>query len=206
MPGVCPQRKIPDFLGPDLHPARPNDDVFPSAWPSWLSFTPATTPFNRDRGEFPTTFKGDSGKTSKKTQAPHTGRAPARPRTRVGGDVSPVGLSGPAIQCPGLTGAGRHRADKATGQRPRESHARRLSPTKDSRLPRPRSPSCPTQRRRFPLRMAVLAVVHASHHPLQPRSRGISNDVQGRLRENLQEDSGTTHGTSSGATRSMFSF
>jgi hypothetical protein len=72
MPGVCPRRKIPDFLGPDLHPARPNDDVFPSAWPSRLSFTPATTSFNADRGACPPTFKGDSRKTSKKTQAPHT--------------------------------------------------------------------------------------------------------------------------------------
>jgi hypothetical protein len=79
-----------------------------------------------------------------------------------------------------------------TDQRPREGHARRLSPTKDSRLPRPRSPSCPTQRRRFPLGIAVLAVVHASHHPLQRRSRGMSTDVQGRLQENLQENSGTT--------------
>jgi hypothetical protein len=50
MPGVCPRGKIPDFLGPDLHPARPSDDVFPSAWPSWLSSTPATTPINGDRG------------------------------------------------------------------------------------------------------------------------------------------------------------
>ena len=74
MPGVCPRRKIPDFLGPDLHPARPNNDVFPSASPSWLSSTPATTPFNSDRGARPPTFKGDSRKTSKKTQA-HTTRA-----------------------------------------------------------------------------------------------------------------------------------
>jgi hypothetical protein len=36
--------------------------------------------------------------------------------------------------------------------------------------------------------MAVLAVVYASHHPLQRRSRGTSTDVQGRLQENLQED------------------
>jgi len=75
MPGACPRRKIADFLGPDLHPARPNDDVFPSAWPSWLSFTPATTRLNGDRGARPPTFKGDSRKTSKKTQAPHTGGA-----------------------------------------------------------------------------------------------------------------------------------
>jgi hypothetical protein len=73
MPGVCPRRKIPDFLGPDLHPAEPNDDVSPSSWPSWLSSTPATTPINGDRGARPPTFKGDSRKTSKKTQAPHTG-------------------------------------------------------------------------------------------------------------------------------------
>jgi hypothetical protein len=105
-----------------------------------------------------------------------------------------VGFSaGPAIQCPGLTGIGHHRADKPTDQRPRESHARRLSPTKDSRLPRPRFPSRPTPRRRFPLGIAVLAVVHASHYPLQRRSRGTSTDVQGRLQESLQENSGTTH-------------
>jgi hypothetical protein len=62
MPVVCPRRKIPDFLGPDLHPVRPNHDVFPSAWPSWLSFTPATTPINGDRGACPSAFKGDSRK------------------------------------------------------------------------------------------------------------------------------------------------
>ena len=67
MPLVCPRRKIPDFLGPDLHPAQPNDDVSPSAWPSCLSFTPATTPINGDRGARPPTFKGDS----RKTQAPY---------------------------------------------------------------------------------------------------------------------------------------
>ena len=70
-------RKIPDFLGPDLHPVRPNHDVSPSAWPSWLSFTPATTRLNGDRGARPPTFKGDSRKTSKKTQAPHTRGSPA---------------------------------------------------------------------------------------------------------------------------------
>jgi hypothetical protein len=80
MPGVCPRRKIPDFLGPDLHPARPSDDVFPSAWPSWLSFTPAP-PFNGDRGACPPTFKGDSRKTSKKTQAPHHSDRGACPPT-----------------------------------------------------------------------------------------------------------------------------
>jgi hypothetical protein len=69
--GVCPRRKIADFLGPDHHPARPNNDVFRSASPSWLSSTPATTPFNGDRGARPPTFNGDSRKTSKKTQAPH---------------------------------------------------------------------------------------------------------------------------------------
>jgi hypothetical protein len=78
MPGVCRRRKIPDFLGPDHHPARPNNDVFPSASPSWLSSTPATTPFNGDRGARPPTFKGDSRKTSKKTQAPHTAVGPSR--------------------------------------------------------------------------------------------------------------------------------
>jgi hypothetical protein len=68
---------------------------------------------------------------------PRRRRAPARPRTRVGGNASPVGFSAsPAIQCPVLTEIGHRRADKATDQRPRESHARRLSPTKDSRLPR----------------------------------------------------------------------
>jgi hypothetical protein len=82
MPGACPRRKIADFLGPDLHPARPNDDVFPSAWPSWLSFTPATTRLNGDRGARPPTFKGDSRKTSKKTQAPHTGAGAERLRDR----------------------------------------------------------------------------------------------------------------------------
>ena len=56
-----------------------------------------------------------------------------------------------------------------------------------------RSPPCPTQRRRFPLGRAVLAVVHASHYPLQRRSRGVSTDVQGRLQEDLQENSGITH-------------
>jgi hypothetical protein len=120
-----------------------------------------------------------------------------------------VGLpASPAIQCPGLTRIGHHRADEPTDQRPRGSHARRLSPTEDSRLPRPRSPSCPSQQRRFPLGIAVLAVVYASHYPLQRRSRGTSTDVQGRLQENLQEDSGTprrlrhhTRGTTPGGTQ-----
>ena len=60
---VCPRRNIPDFLGSDLHPARPNDDVSTQAWLSWLSFSPATTPINGDRGARPPTFKGDSMKT-----------------------------------------------------------------------------------------------------------------------------------------------
>jgi hypothetical protein len=83
MPVVCPRRKIPDFLGPDLHPAQPNDDVSPSAWPSWLSFTPATTPINGDRGARPPTFKGDS----RKTQAP-----PPREFEAEGGEEEAVEL------------------------------------------------------------------------------------------------------------------
>jgi hypothetical protein len=71
MPGVCPRRKIPDFLGPDLHPAPPNDDVFPSAWPSWLSFTPATTPLQRRSRGMSTDVQGrlqeDLQDNSKKT-------------------------------------------------------------------------------------------------------------------------------------------
>jgi hypothetical protein len=100
-----------------------------------------------------------------------------------------VGLpAGPAIQRPGLTGAGHHRADEPTDQRPRGSHVLRPPLMEDPHLPRPRSPSCSTQPRRFPLGMSLLAVVYASHHPHQRRSRGTSTGVQGRL----QENTGTT--------------
>jgi hypothetical protein len=63
MPGVWPRRKIPDFLGPALHPARPNDDVFPSAWPFWLSFAPATASIHGGRDPLPSSFLEDSWKT-----------------------------------------------------------------------------------------------------------------------------------------------
>ena len=56
---------------PDHHPARSNNDVFPSASPSWLSSMPATTPFNSDRGATSKKTPRKLRPTSKKTQAPH---------------------------------------------------------------------------------------------------------------------------------------
>jgi hypothetical protein len=100
MPGVCPRRNIPDFVGPDLHPAQPNDDVFPSASPFWLSFTPATTTFNGDRGACPPTFKGDSRKTSKKTQAPRGGYGVIS----TGREVCYVDGSGTELRCVPVAG------------------------------------------------------------------------------------------------------
>jgi hypothetical protein len=83
--------------------------------------------------------------------------APARPCTRVGGDVSPVGLpTSPTIQRPGLTWIGHHRADEPTDQavkgKPCPPSAVNASPT----LPRPRSPSRPAQRAPFAPAVAIL--------------------------------------------------
>ena len=81
MPAVCPRRKIPDFLGLDLHPARPNDDVSPSAWPSWPWLTPATASTNGDRGTHPRSIAGRLQE--------NTGTTPPAPPTAIAWPTCP---------------------------------------------------------------------------------------------------------------------
>ena len=116
---------------------------------------------------------------------PRPRRASARPRSRVGGDVSPVGLSAsPAIQCPGLTGIGHHCVDKPTDRAAREQPCSPPAADGRSTLSRTRSPSSAEQRRPPAPAAAVSATTSVSHHP---QWRAPSAVDSGKLHQNSIE-------------------
>ena len=79
---------------------------------------------------------------------PRQRRATACSRTRVGGDVSPVGLpTSPAIQRPGLTGTSHRRTDEHTDRAAREGPCPPSAADGRPTLSRTRSPSSSEQRR-----------------------------------------------------------